>query len=916
MRFVGRATELAVLRAEAELARRGACRVLLLGGDAGVGKSRLLNEFLRESGDAFQCARASCPGVADAAPLWPWRQLLTALGAPIATLPTTAEGAGFAERTRYAQALVTASKTAPVLIALEDLHRADEASLALLSYVADSAPDSPILVVGTHRNELALALPAGPAVTRIALRGLSTDDVAELAADMLGTALPSPVAAQLRRRTDGNPYLVGVVVGQVDPADARTNLLDRLAISWPEEIRTAAEARLAVLSPASRAVLAAAAVIGREFDLVLLERIAIRSDGDVIDALDEAIRHRVVTPRVGQVYAFVRAIDREVVYEACRARDRALLHEAAAHALMNFTAFVGERGPTAAELAHHLVNAAVLGGRERLELAIAYTVVAATLATEQCRVHDAVAHHMAALQLAIRAAWEPSAVGRLLVAVGVARLAAGALAAGQDSLAAAARLGRQASDAGLLAAAAIGYGPRAGLGETAPPPDDELVALLTEAIEATYRSTPEDLSTIARLHARLAIELAGSPEAERHAGRATDAAQESADPRAVAEACLARAAVTTPKTSVDLRPALGAAAALGDVALECRARLAAGAVALAAADLTSADRELSAVAAAEGHPYALWCASLAAAHRGLLAGDLTAAERLATQALALGESVAPLAAARTHAVQCAAAALARGVLSDLAPVLASLGRTTPVPAWLPALSALVAVERGDRAVAAVLLAEELGDADQLARQVWRLALTAEVALALGDKPAMVRLAPLLDPYDRSWIVLGPAVANVGPVALTLARLRLAAGDLRSAASAIDLAATTVGATVWLPHVRLVRARWLIDRGRTEDGEAALREARAARIGAADRAFVVDRADELIAHLAAHSGTGLTRREQEVAALAIAGASAREIAERLVVGERTVETHLANIYRKLGVRSRVELITRFGGSSSR
>jgi len=80
--------------------------------------------------------------------------------------------------------------------------------------------------------------------------------------------------------------------------------------------------------------------------------------------------------------------------------------------------------------------------------------------------------------------------------------------------------------------------------------------------------------------------------------------------------------------------------------------------------------------------------------------------------------------------------------------------------------------------------------------------------------------------------------------------------------------------------------------------------------------VVDRADELIAHLAAHSGTGLTRREQEVAALAIAGASAREIAERLVVGERTVETHLANIYRKLGVRSRVELITRFGGSSSR
>jgi len=61
---------------------------------------------------------------------------------------------------------------------------------------------------------------------------------------------------------------------------------------------------------------------------------------------------------------------------------------------------------------------------------------------------------------------------------------------------------------------------------------------------------------------------------------------------------------------------------------------------------------------------------------------------------------------------------------------------------------------------------------------------------------------------------------------------------------------------------------------------------------------------------------LTPREREVAALVVDGLADREIAERLVVGERTVETHLANIYRKLGVRSRVELITRFGGSSSR
>jgi len=92
----------------------------------------------------------------------------------------------------------------------------------------------------------------------------------------------------------------------------------------------------------------------------------------------------------------------------------------------------------------------------------------------------------------------------------------------------------------------------------------------------------------------------------------------------------------------------------------------------------------------------------------------------------------------------------------------------------------------------------------------------------------------------------------------------------------------------------------------------VREARAARIAAADCGLlgVVARADGVIGAVAARTGSGLTRREEEVARLAVRGASAREIAELLIIGERTVETHLASIYRKLNVRSRVDLIARF------
>ena len=929
MRFVGRGRELSLLRNEADVARSGRCRVVLIGGEAGVGKTRLVDEFTSGLGSEFRHARASCAGGPDMTALWPWRQLLTALGRELPSSTSTMGDAGFAVRTRYADEVVAAGAAVPHVLVLDDLHRADEASQALLVHLADAAPASAVLVIGLHRDDQALILPAGPAVTRIALHGLSAEDVGELARDLLGTGLPTAVAAQLCRRTDGNPRLIADVIEQIDPeAAAAAAAGERLEITWPEDARSAVEYRLAPLGAESRRTLAWAAVIGREFDVDILERLmsgartgpTSPSDTDVVDALDEAVRRRMIVARTGQVYAFVRSLDREMLYESFPARERARLHEATADALIEFSSYVGERGPTIAELAYHLVNAAVLGGQERLDRAIAYAVAAGAAATEQGRPYEAMAHQTAALRLAVRARWSPSTMGRLLVGVGLARLACGEVASGREALTAAARLGRQAGDAGLLAAAALGHGPPPGAAETAPPADAALVALLTDALAGEL-----DSSTTARLRARLSLELMtshgrrppeigpGSTEdAERHAEAAVGAARSSGDPRALAEACLAQAAIVR---TTDVRVAVREAVALGDSTLECRAHVAAAERALAIGDIGTAERELGAVAGLGGHPFPRWFAAVASAHRALLAGRALEARELAGAAVAAGRRVAPDAAELTHVTQLAAIHVAEGSTADLARVLAALTHTTASPPWLAALSALVAVDRREHDVAMTLVAEVLESHD--GRSLWTSAVLGQAAAGLGDTSAAARLVADLTPYQSGWLVIGPAVANGGPVGLALSRLHLVLGDLSAAESSLAHAATSVGSTVWLPHLRLARAQLLAVRGRASDHDDALREAQAARAGAVDRGLpgLIDRVDALLGELAAHTGTGLTRREQEVAALAARGASAREIADQLVIGERTVETHLANIYRKLNVRSRVELMARFAGSPS-
>src|SRR5690606_2501230 len=158
---------------------------------------------------------------------------------------------------------------------------------------------------------------------------------------------------------------------------------DRLTIRWPPAERSDAERQLAELSEPARAALAAAAVIGREFDLAILEQVLAGAAGDLLSVLDEAVRAGLLEPLPEHVYSFTRALVREVLYDSLSAPEQARLHAAVAQALTGFVAPAGARGATAAELAHHFHQAALPGGAEPLEQAVGYAVAAATIAAEE-----------------------------------------------------------------------------------------------------------------------------------------------------------------------------------------------------------------------------------------------------------------------------------------------------------------------------------------------------------------------------------------------------------------------------------------------------------------------------------------------------------------------------------------------------
>jgi predicted ATPase/DNA-binding CsgD family transcriptional regulator len=356
MELLERDQHLDQLAERLRLAAAGQGSMVLVGGEAGVGKSTLADEFCRRFAGMAQVLRTSCDSLSTPGPLGPVRDLAPALGLYIDQHTLDGEARDRLFRDMLA---ALATRPGPTIIVGEDAHWSDGASLELLRFLGRRIGGLPVLFVVTYRNDeigadhplrLVLGdLATAPAVHRISLRPLSAEAVRQLAE---GSGRD---ASSLYRLTGGNPFFV-------------TEALATEGNAVPATVGDAVLARAARLSPESRAVLDVAAVIGSTIDANLLLTVA----GPILDEAEECT-DRGLLRGTDDGLAFSHELTREAVLAAIAPPRRRLLHARVLAALRG----TRDAQRDLARLAHH---AEAAGDRAAvLEFAIAAAEQAAAL---------------------------------------------------------------------------------------------------------------------------------------------------------------------------------------------------------------------------------------------------------------------------------------------------------------------------------------------------------------------------------------------------------------------------------------------------------------------------------------------------------------------------------------------------------
>ena len=417
-RLVGRDPALAMAGSALSAALNGTGRLLLVGGEPGIGKTALARSVADDARRAG--ARVVWSACSGGAPVyWPWTQVLRELAESRLVLSPRSEDpdeplSRFELHDSVARAIGDAARDTPLVVVIDDLHWADEGSLELLDTLARGLGGRSLLVLGTYRD---LESPAS--LTRIAasvdgitLGGLDAPAVLRLVTTITGTAPSAADAEDLTARTAGNPLFVREVArllvahgtGRPPPAQL------------PKTVAETLRRRLAALGGECRDLLTVAA-IADDRDPTLLAAVTSQEPGALETLVDEAVMARVLCDAAEDDghSPFVHDLFREAVLADVPPRHRRHVNAAVGRALVGLVASGHPAG--AGRVAAHLI-ASLPGDEETTEAARTWAVRAAEEATAALGHEEAARWYRAVLSIAGR----PDA--RLTLRLGEAELGA------------------------------------------------------------------------------------------------------------------------------------------------------------------------------------------------------------------------------------------------------------------------------------------------------------------------------------------------------------------------------------------------------------------------------------------------------------------------------------------------------------
>jgi hypothetical protein len=549
--------------------------------------------------------------------------------------------------------LTTLAAVRPVMIVLDDLHWADRGTLLLLRHVAAQTLGARLMIIGTYRETdigvddpltaTLAALHRESGIERMNLTGLSDLEVLSLLEATAGHEMDADgvgLAHALRIETAGNPFFVGEmlrhlaetrqIVQRDDGRWVATAGLDEVGL--PESVRSVVGARVRRLGDEAVRVLGAAAVVGREFDAILVAGVVDLDPDAVFDVLEPAVEAGLVdeVAHAADRFTFTHALVQHTLYEDLPASRRVRWHRIVAE---NIEALADDAEDRAGELARHWFAAT---RPAEIDKAIGYAIQAGDQAIAAFAPDDAIGWYRQALD-AIRGSGDEQRCA-VMVRLGDAERQAGDPVYRQRLLDAA-QLAQELDAVDLLVDAALanfrGY---ANVGSV----DAERIAVLEAALEAVSN---DDLAGRARLLATLAVELQYG-EDRRDVELARESiliARRTGDSEVVLDTILrASSALAGPELFDEWDQLTGEAVMLAEgrddprrqrsLAVRFDCLLIRGNM----ADLRACHAERDAIVERLGHRFLRWNTTVGAAIIAVTTGDIAEAERLAEAQLALG----------------------------------------------------------------------------------------------------------------------------------------------------------------------------------------------------------------------------------------------------------------------------------------